>query len=136
MAGHPSTLIASHPGNRSAAKSGAFSRTGAPNAERAQVVASAILEAPHTDALDWIAAREIGALVALIEAIDRDLAKRGGMDGRGNPRKILDMRLRASGRLERWLKEFGLTPASRAEWARTLAEGNLASEIAKRRGQV
>jgi hypothetical protein len=133
MTGHPSTLVAAHPGNRSAVKSGAFSRTGAPNAERAAVVADAILEAPHTEALDWIAAREIGSLVALIEGIDRDLAKRGAMDNRGAPRKILAERLRASARLEKWLVEFGLTPRSRAEWARTLAEGGLAHEIARRR---
>ena len=28
-----------------------------------------------------------------------------------------------SGRLERWLREFGLTPAARAEWAARLAPG-------------
>ena len=132
--GHPQTLVASHPDNAHAVKSGAFSRTGRPHAQRAAEIAEAVMAAPHVAELDVLAAREIGSLVALIEAIDADIAKRGALEPRrGNPRNVVDIRLRASGRLERWLKEFGLTPASRAEWARTLAEGTLAADIARRR---
>jgi hypothetical protein len=46
---------------------------------------------------------------------------------------LLEHRLRASARLERWLKQYGATPASRAAVASTLAHGRLADEIAKRR---
>lgn len=49
---------------------------------------------------------------------------------------LLDLRGRLSGRLERWLREFGATPASRADFAETLARGGLASEIARRRGRL
>jgi hypothetical protein len=133
--GRPENLVASHPGNTSPIKSGAFSRTGRPHAARAAEVSEWLMSAPHTVPLDQVAANEIGALVSLIEALDADIAKRGPLTRADAPRKILDLRLRASGRLERWLREFGATPASRAEFARTLAEGNLATEIARRRAQ-
>ena len=49
---------------------------------------------------------------------------------------LLDLRLRASGRLQRWLDGFGATPASRAAWAATLAQGGLAADIARRIREV
>src|SRR5215204_2672945 len=57
---------------------------------------------------------QIGALVAMCEAIDKELQQVGS---RGR-KALLDIRLRASGRLERWLREFVATPSSRAAWAR------------------
>jgi hypothetical protein len=45
----------------------------------------------------------------------------------------VDLRLKASGRLERWCAAYGLTPQGRATWASTLAQGGLAAEIAQRR---
>jgi hypothetical protein len=130
--GHPATLVASHPGNQSPTKSNAFSRAARPHPERTAEVVAEIMAAPHVAALDVYAANEIAALIALLEAIDRDLVAHGTLRN-GGPRKVVELRLRASARLEKWLVEFGLTPRSRAEWARTLAEGNLASEIARRR---
>jgi hypothetical protein len=89
------------------------------------------MDAPHVVELDRIAAEEIGQLVA-VEAIDLDIAERGLR----SRRSLLDLRLRASGRLEKWLTQFGATPQSRATWAATLAQGGLAAEIARRRAQV
>ena len=74
-----------------------------------------------------MAAEEVGALVAVVEAIDADLAKRGR-----DRKALLDARLRASGRLHRWLDAFGATPASRAALAAALASGSLGAEIQRR----
>lgn len=131
--GHPESLQASHPQNLAAVRSGAFSRTGRVLAPRAAEVAEAILSVGHVDGLDQLGAEEIGSLVALVEALDRELDKRGPVTRDGGPRKILELRLRASGRLERWLSAYGLTPAARAELLATLATGGLAHEIAQRR---
>jgi hypothetical protein len=73
------------------------------------------MELPQTVQLDRFAANEIGRLVALIEAIDVDLAERGVANRRGDARSMVDIRLRASARLDRWLTQFGMTPASRAQ---------------------
>ena len=81
--------------------------------------------------LDQIAAEEIGSLVALLEAIDVDLAKRGMTDRDGNVRSILDYRVRVSGRLERWLRQFGATPSSRIEWAGSLARGEAMATVVR-----
>ena len=61
------------------------------------------MEAPHVVELDRIAAEEIGQLVALVEAIDLDIAERGLR----SRRSLLELRLRASGRLEKWLPSSG-----------------------------
>jgi hypothetical protein len=101
---------------------------------RAHEVAEGIMALPHVVPADELAAREVGRLEALVEAIDGELA-RVGMDGRG-PRvsMLLDMRLRASRRLMEALDRFGATPLARARWARELAEGeSLAASIARRR---
>jgi hypothetical protein len=127
--GNQATLIPAHPGNQNAARSGAFSRTGRVLAPRAEEIADALMGAPHVVELDRVAAGEIGQLVALIEAIDCDIAERGLR----SRRSLLELRLRASGRLERWLTQFGATPQSRAQWAATLAGTGLADEIRRRR---
>jgi hypothetical protein len=119
--GHPDTLQASHPENLNALKSGVYS----PRAlqPRAREVADALLNAPHAVPLDQIAAEEIGSLVATLEAIDTDLERHGLTDDEGNARTLLELRSRLSGRLERWLREFGATPASRIEWVERVARG-------------
>src|SRR2546430_2705176 len=106
--GNPGTLRARQPGNGNAVKFGVYS----PRAlvPRAREVADALLDAAHTVPLDQIAAEEIGSIVATLEAIDRDLLERGLTDRRGQARSVLDYRIRLSGRLERWLREFGATP--------------------------
>ncbi len=132
---NPGTLQASHPANRNAVKSGAFSRTGRILAPRAQEIADEIMTAGHVVGLDRFGAEEIGSLLALIEALDAEIDRGGPLTRNGAPRKVVDLRLRASGRLERWLATYGLTPAARADLLARLAEGGLAAEIARRRAE-
>lgn len=96
-----------------------------------------LMDLPHTVEADRLAAEECGRLAVLLESIDDDIAVRGAFTGRGHaPRKILDVRARYSRELRAWLEAFGGTPASRAEWAKAMAEGaTLADEIARRRAE-
>jgi hypothetical protein len=128
--GHPPTLQASQPGNQHALRTGVYS----PRAltPRAADIADAVLAASHTVPLDRLAAEELGRLLALIEAIDDDLAQRGLTNRSGNARTLLDLRLRASGRLERWCAQLGLTPAARASWVTALAHGESLAETLRR----
>jgi hypothetical protein len=89
------------------------------------------MAAAHTVPLDELAAEEIGRLIALIEAIDDDLLTRGLTDRGGKARSLVDLRLRASGRLERWLRQFGATPASRVEWVERVARGETLAAIVR-----
>src|SRR5438045_1928201 len=127
--GNPLTLRSSQPGNTNAVRHGAFSRRALEG--RAREVAEALLEAPHTTPLDRVGAEELGALVALIEAIDDDLSSRGLTNRKGEARSLLELRIRASGRLERWLKEFGATPASRVDWVETMRRGSAVVEVVR-----
>lgn len=88
--------------------------------------------APHTTPLDGYAALEIGRVVALIESLDAALDEAGPV----RRQSLVALRLQASGRLERWLRQFGLTPAERAGWAAQLGRGSLADQIRRRLGEV
>jgi hypothetical protein len=68
-AGHPSTLVPAHPGNRNRELHGVYG-SGRALAPRAAEVAEAIMAQPHTVELDRLGAEEIGQLQAMIEAID------------------------------------------------------------------
>jgi hypothetical protein len=129
--GHATTLEAAQPGNRNRETHGAYSHRSLRSDEVDHLV-EALMEAPHVVPLDQLAAEEIAHLVVQIRRIDEALAD-GVVERRGRPRALIDLRTRLSGRLERWLRQFGMTPASRAEWAETLARGSLAAEIARRR---
>lgn len=132
--GHPATLQARHPGNENRLSHGAYSASGRALAPRAEEIADALMTMAHVAPLDRLAAEEIGQLVALLERVDADLAERGLTKRSGEVRALLDLRGRLSGRLERWLTQFGATPRSRADFAETLARGGLAAEIARRQG--
>jgi hypothetical protein len=128
--GNPASLVPQR-GNTHNARHGAYSprlREG-----KARAVADAIMDAPHTVDLDEYGALEIGRLVALCDALDVALGQRGVTDAQGRVSDLVDARLRASRRLAEWLDRYGMTPKGRAEWARQLAEGGLAAEIARRR---
>jgi hypothetical protein len=79
-----------------------------------------------------VAAEEVGAIVAMLEAIDDDLLRRGLTDRSGKARSLVDLRVRLSGRLQRWLREFGATPASRVEWVGQLAQGESLVDIVRK----
>jgi hypothetical protein len=122
-----SNLVAAHPGNTAAVQHGAYAAGNRVLAPRAEEIAEALLGLPQVQPLDRLAAEEIGALVARIEALDAALDGRAA--GSKGTATLLDLRLRASGRLERWLRELGATPAARADWAAQLGRGGLAGEI-------
>jgi hypothetical protein len=109
--GTPANLKASHPGNLNAVQHGVYSPRALEN--RAEEIVQELMEAPNSRPLDRFVYREIARLEALIEAMDADLASRGLRARDGGVRSMLDLRIRASGRLERWLREALLTPASR-----------------------
>ena len=127
--GHPATLRASQPGNSNALTHGAFSRrTLEPQARE---VADALLELPHAVPLDRLAAEEIGALVVHLERID-ELSANGRTDRRDSARSLLELRIRMSGRFERWLNQFGATPAARAQWVSALHAGESLAQVVRR----
>ncbi len=100
---------------------------------RAEEIAEAILSEPHVVPLDRLGAVEIGRLEALIEALDRELA-RVGLAGRGQRVVwLLDTRLRASSKLVALLDRFAATPKGRSQWGRDLAESESLAESIRRR---
>jgi hypothetical protein len=131
--GTAANLVASHPGNQNAVKSGVYSRRAPELTDRAREIADAIMAAPHVVPLDRIGAERIGMRIDIIERIDADLAKHGIRGHGGHPRRMLEMSARHEIVLMRQLREYGLTPASRADLLARLAEGGLAAEIARRR---
>jgi hypothetical protein len=68
-AGHPSTLRASHPGNRNREIHGGYSLRRSLD-EAAVRIADDLMRAPHTVPLDRLAAEEIAALVVQVDRID------------------------------------------------------------------
>jgi hypothetical protein len=132
--GHPETLQARHPGNSHRLTHGAYAKlAGGELDPAAREIADALMEAPHVDPLDRLAAEEIGTLIVQLGRIDAALAD-GRVERNGTARSLIVVRLKLSARLESWLRQFGLTPASRAEWAKHLAEGeSLAQSIRRAR---
>ena len=115
--GHSNSLQPEQWGNRNALKHGVNSpRT---LCERAAEISAWLMASWHTIGLDQLAADEIGSIISLVEAIDRDLLEHGLTNKKGEARSLLDLRVRLSGRLERWLTVFGATPASRLAWVDT-----------------
>jgi hypothetical protein len=134
--GHPKTLVASHPRNQHRLVHGAFSKLARAELDpAAREIADALMEAPHVDPLDRLAAEEIGALVVQLGRIDAALAD-GRVERNGTARSLIATRTKLSSRLESWLRQFGLTPASRAEWAKQLAEGETLAESIRRRREA
>lgn len=125
--GHPSSLVPSHPGNTSRLSHGAYSRSLPP--ETADLADELMRQLPHAAESDRLAVEEAAAVVALIGRVDAALAER--IAGRGQTKALLDIRVRLSGRLERWLTALGATPQARAALGSTVASGSLAAELAR-----
>jgi hypothetical protein len=123
--GHPPSLVAQQFENKNALRLGVYSPRHL--ASRAQEVRDALLAAPAATSIDQIGAEEIGSLVATLEAIDKALAERPiratANKGDGQ-RRLLEDKDRLSGRLLRWLREYGATPASRLALVESLARAN------------
>ncbi len=132
--GHPASLVPSHPGNTSRLSHGLYGRRRSLPAEAVEI-ADALMSAEHTVGLDRFAAEEIGALIVQLDRVDAALSD-GKVERNGQARSLIDLRTRLSGRLERWLVQFGMTPAARAEFVHRLAQGqSLAAEIKRRQSE-
>jgi hypothetical protein len=127
--GHAASLVPAPPGNTRGLKHGVYS-TRREITPEVQEIAASLMELPHVTDSDYAAAIEIGKLVVLIDRIDAALAD-GKVERRGHLRTLVDQRRRMSAQLERWYAAFGLTPASRFEFAQRLS-GSLAEEIERR----
>lgn len=125
--GNVANLLASHPGNSNRLSHGVYSQRVPP--EAADLADALMAELPHAAPSDRLAVEEAAAIVALIGRIDAALAER--IAGRGQVRALLDIRVRLSGRLERWLAALGATPQARAALGSTVASGSLAAELAR-----
>jgi len=128
--GFPENLQPHQFNNTNAVQHGVYSR--GVMAPRAREIAEELLALPQTVPLDRVAAEEVGAIVAMFEAVDTELLTRGLTDRSGKARSLVDLRVRLSGRLQRWLREFGATPASRVEWVGQLAQGESLVDLVRR----
>lgn len=99
--GNPGSLVRAHPGNLNAVKQGVHS----PRLiqERAAEITSELIEAFAFSPTERLAVNEAARCIAVLEAIDRDLDERGVADRNGEPRYLLNQRVRASRQLEHWL---------------------------------
>ena len=127
--GNPGTLVASHPGNTNAARYGAYSAR--LNGGRASEIEQSLLQLAEFSATQRIAIHQIASYMAILEAIDRDLAERGLLDKRGDASSLLNHRARISRQLERLLDKVSPAidrqtsderqqPAGRADYIREL----------------
>src|SRR4051812_47576254 len=101
-------IVPAEPGNLRALKHGLHSeRTLAPEVRE---IADEILAMPHLSAaLDEIGVVELARLEVLIRRMDDYLAFEGLTNKDGNPRAMIDLRLRASRRQTELLDRYGLT---------------------------
>jgi hypothetical protein len=74
--------------------------------ERSKEIAEGLVQSFEFTPAERLAVAEAARCIALLEAIDNDLDERGIVDGRGKERRLLELRVRVSGRLERWLDKF------------------------------
>ncbi len=136
--GNPGTLVASHPGNTNAARYGAYSAR--LNEERANEIEQSLLQLAEFSAIQRIAIHEIASYMAILEAIDRDLAERGILDKRGEARSLFNHRARISRQLERLLDKVSPAidrqtsderqPAGRVDYIRELERIGLGGDSA------
>src|SRR5262245_33699750 len=102
--GNPASLVASHPGNTNALKYGVYSpQTIAPRA--AEIAAQLCVDFDFS-ITQRIAVSEVARLIAILEAIDRDIEERGIADKRGEPRSMLNHRSRIARQLDHWLTKI------------------------------
>lgn len=72
------------------------------------------MASPYSSSFDAFGAEEIGALIALLEAMDADLAARRITARNGEVRSLVKLRIGASRRLQEWLGHYALTPRATA----------------------
>jgi hypothetical protein len=102
--GTPENLIPAHPGNSNATRYGVHSPRMIQ--QRAAEIEAELVRSFDFSPSERLAVREAARLIAILDAIERDLDDRGLLDKNGKPRYLLDYHLRYSRQLERWLTKF------------------------------
>lgn len=101
---------------------------------RALELAELIAAEPHISESDHLAVVAVARLAARVEAMADDLTERGMTTKGGKSRAMLDLYVRAERRLMEGLEQLGLTPRSRAAFAKDLVKAtSLADDIRRRR---
>ena len=105
--GNVGSLVASHPGNTNAVKHGAYS----PRLmqERAAELEADLVAGYTLSPTELVAAKEAACLMAILEAINRDLEESGLVNKKGEAKSLLNYRARISRQLERWLDRISST---------------------------
>src|SRR4051812_41120233 len=111
MQGHAKTLVASQPVNGNALKAGVFSpRTIAP---RVQELDAQMAQLSAAEIRERLLRYEVAALLALGERMDESLDA-GLQNARGEPRTLVNLRLRLDEKLRQALKDLHDLAASEA----------------------
>jgi hypothetical protein len=128
--GTSKNLIAAHRGNTNALRHGVHSPRFI--AARASEIEAQLAQQFEFSLGELVTLREMAKLVAILDAIDEDLGERGLTDKKGNPRYLVDRRLRFSRQLDHWLTKISPAierqiaasqerpPAERADYIREL----------------
>jgi hypothetical protein len=102
--GYTKSLVPAHPGNVNAVKTGVFSPRSL--AGRASEVAGELAAQRPAEMLEEVLRREIAALIVLRDAMDASLGQEGIRGRNGEPRTLIDRRLRLNDRLRRTLEQY------------------------------
>lgn len=102
--GHPETLVAAHPQNKNAVKSGVFSQNVL--ASRVEELDGEIASRAPAEVLTDVLRREVAGLTALAEAMDQSLEDDGLRGRNDEPRTLISLRLRVNERLRRTLADY------------------------------
>lgn len=120
--GHADTLVAAHPGNANALKSGVFSE--AARAQRVQELEAAIAERGVSEVVIDVLRREVAALAAVGELMDASFAQDGIRGRNGEPKNLVTLRLRLNDRVRRTLHDYAQATAERHTSAEHTAQPN------------
>jgi hypothetical protein len=101
--GHPPTLVASHPGNTNAGKTGVYSPRML--ASRVAEIESAIADQPATELRLEVIRHDLAGLWALMEAVDAAFADRV-INSRNQVKDLVTIRLRLSRTIRAAAQEY------------------------------
>lgn len=111
---------------------GAFAKIRLPLTEEEVEEVEGLLELRHTVPPDRAAAEEVVRLRSMIARLDSVIMARLERTRGQDPTTLLSIRSSLSGRLLTYLEAFGLTPKSRADWARKLEAGSFEDRVRRR----
>ena len=130
-AGNARSLRPPEPGNFRRLSHGCYSQR-IREAKAAELLGEWRERAPYLADVDEGALRELARIEALVQLLDDAIALKGVTNARGQPRTLVDLRLRASRRLSELQESLGMTPSARSRWAARLSSGGFADEFRRR----